>query len=181
MPCEIGRGSLTPGSEFDPIARVKHVLPALLPTLLAVVCTLTACKTTSDRRDLYSPNKAQGPYTAKLRGMTLAGQYNHQSTTYTYPVTATGPLAPAETGPIAPPPPPPPPGPSMPDTNVGAPAATPMPQVMPVMPAPATTTPAMPPTSAAPANASSAIPVATPAAAGGGDSSGGQNIPGLSQ
>jgi hypothetical protein len=162
---EIKGGSLTPGGEFVPIARVKYVLPALV----AVFCALTACKTTADRRDLYSPDKAQGPYTAKLRGMTLFGNYNHQSTTYSFPVAQSAGLPPEESEPIAPPPPPPPTS-AMPDTNAGAPAATPMPQVMPVMPAPA-----MPPTTAAPANPSSVIPVATPAAAGD------QNIPGLSQ
>ena len=73
---------MTLGSEFAPIPRVKYVLPILV----AVVCALTACKTTSDRFDLFAPNRPQGPYTERSRGMTLAGRYNHQSTTYTYPV-----------------------------------------------------------------------------------------------
>ncbi|MGA3170028.1 MAG: hypothetical protein ABSE62_03360 [Chthoniobacteraceae bacterium] len=132
---------------------MKHVLPALV----AVVCTLTACKTTSDRFDLYSPNKPHGPYTDRVRGMTLAYRYNHQSTTYTVPVTGSQP--PEEQpggGEIAPPPPPPPPEAT----------PTPVPEMAPLPASVApTTVPEMPPPAAA------ATPAATPAVA----------IPGLSQ
>jgi len=137
---------------------------------VAVVFALAACNTTSDRRDLYSPDKPQGPATAELRDWTLFGNNNHQSTTSTVAVASTAPVPPA--GPIAPPPPMPESG--TPDTSLGAPAATPMPGVPPIprriiRPV---ATPAPQPSS------SDAIPVATPADAGGG---GGGDIPGLSQ
>ncbi len=57
---------MTPGIEFVPITLVKYVLPALL----TVVCALAACKTTANRRDLFAPNKPQGPYTDRLHGGT---------------------------------------------------------------------------------------------------------------
>jgi len=164
---EEGYGTLTLGGEFAPIVCVKHVLP----TVLAVACTLTACSTTARRLDLYSPNKAQGPYTAELRQWTLAGRNNHQSLAYNVPVAEpTPPPTPgAEVDQNAPlPPPPPPPESTSPESDVGAPAATPVPQLA---PAPMPVTPQAPPAMSAPA--------ATPAS----DSDGGSNpvIPGLSQ
>jgi hypothetical protein len=161
---------------------VKYVLPLLL----AVVCALAACKTTADRRDLYSPNKPEGPATAKLRDWTLFGHDNHKSTTYTYAISTTS-AEPAASGPIAPPPPLPPADSTTPDTNAGAPEATPMPGAEPVMPrapkyTPQSVTPAPASTGA---STSGGIPMATPTDAGGGggssDSGGGSSIPGLSQ
>jgi hypothetical protein len=110
--CERGGASLTRGGEFVPIARVKYVLPALV----AVVCALAACETTADRRDLFAPNKPQGPYTDMLHGKPA-------------PVVAqNGPQPPQAAGlPLPPPPPPPPPPSTTPETDAGAPAATPMP------------------------------------------------------
>ena len=179
---------MTRGDEFVPIARVKYVLPALV----AVVCALTACKTTADRFDLFAPDKPQGPYLQKLRGMTLAGRYDHQSNTYTVPVGATAaPLPPSPGGeqaiPLVLPPA------VTPETNVGAPAPTPFPQGAPAMipvpitppagalpaapaPAPAAgaestipglTNPAVPPSASAPAPAAASSPAPV--------------IPGLSQ
>ena len=174
---------MTPGDEFAPITLVKHVLPALV----AVVFTLTACKTTADRFDLYAPDKPQGPYLERLRGMTLAGRYNHKSSTMTVPVSpsATVPGAPADSGPIAPPPPPPPGTPEMetPDTGVGAPAPTPFPEAAPAAPAsnvviPSTTVPGAPPTTSEPAIPGLSPPAApAPAEA----ASPAPAIPGLSQ
>jgi hypothetical protein len=174
---------LTLGDEFAPIAAVKPVLPALLPTLFAVVCAFTACQTTADHFDLFAPNKAQGPATEKLRGMTLAGRYNHQSTTYTVPVTSVAGAGP-ETGPIAPPPLPPPPG--LPETNVGAPAATPLPAAVPsssisgqgasATVVPGGTAPVTTPTTG---SEPTAIPGLAPAPAGG--ASPAPAIPGLTQ
>jgi hypothetical protein len=158
---------------------------------VAVVFALTACKTTADRYDLYAPDRPHGPATDKLRGMTLLGRYNHQSTTYTYPASETA---------LLPPPPPPPPegGPTpppagtetgvpvngTPEMNVGAPAATPMPGVAPVAPLPGTTTPTTPP----PAGADQqAIPglntpaTTTPGPAAAPANSPAPAIPGLSQ
>jgi hypothetical protein len=183
--CQAGRGhyefaaaTLTPGCEFDPIARVKYVLPLLV----AVVCALAACKTTSDRRDLFSPNKPQGPATAELRDWTLFGHNNHKSTTYSYPVAQAGAAAP-DSGPIAPPPPVPPADSAAPDNAIGAPEATPVPGTM-TPHVPKYTPQSVPPAASQPAGGADAIPVATPTDAGGGggsDSGGGSSIPGLSQ
>jgi hypothetical protein len=168
---------LTPGCEFDPIARVKYVLPLLV----AVVFALAACKTTSDRRDLYSPTKPSGPATAELRDWTLFGGNNHKSTTYTYAVSTSA--ASPEAGPIAPPPPAPP-DTSAPD--IGAPEATPVPgeAPMPVPRAPKYTPGPVTPAAPQSGGDSGGIPMATPADAGGGGSDsggGGGGIPGLSQ
>jgi hypothetical protein len=163
---------LTQRGEFVPIARVKYVLPALV----AVVCALAACETTADRRDLFAPNKPQGPYTDMLRGIASAT-----------PPAEAGAVPPGEPGSNTPPPPPPPPPPSeTPDiNNVGAPAATPMP-VTPMVPLPVTPTPAAP-APAAPAPAAPSLsapapvtPAGTPATSGGGASPA-PDIPGLSQ
>lgn len=150
--CETPGGSLTLGVDFAPIPLVKPVLPARLYTLIALVCALVACKTTSDRFDLYSPDKPQGPATQKLRGMTLAGRYDHQSNTFTYPVTGSvGGVPPEESGPIAPPPPLPPA-----ESGIGAPAPTPLPAAIPAaplpnaVPMPGATTPSIPATPGAP-------------------------------
>ena len=173
---EFAAGTLTWGSEFDPILRVKYVLPLLV----VAVCGLAACKTTSDRRDLYSPTKPSGPATAELRDWTLFGGNNHKSTTYTYAI-STPSVAPG--GPIAPPPPAPAADNGMPDINSGAPAATPVPGAeVPVVPhAPKYTSGATPPAPAG--GGAGGIPMATPTDAGGGGDSGGGSgaIPGLSQ
>jgi hypothetical protein len=154
----------------------------VLPLLVAAVCALAACETTADRRDLYAPNKPEGPYTDKLREMTLAWRLDHQSSTFTYAVAGNGSQPPDESGPIAPPPPPPPPS-ATPDTESGAPAATPMPEsALPGGNAPAAvpglSAPAATP-SAAGLPAPAPAPAATPAPAGGANSA--PVIPGLSQ
>jgi hypothetical protein len=93
---------LTEGSEFVPIAFVKYVLPAFL----AVVCALTACKTTSDRFDLYSPDKPQGPYTAKLMAM----NFPTRDVPEVPDTTGTSSQSSSDNTPPPPPPPPPRPG-----------------------------------------------------------------------
>ena len=45
----------------------------VLPALVAVAATLSACKTTANRFDLYAPDKPQGPATTKLHHL------NHES------------------------------------------------------------------------------------------------------
>ncbi|HEX4085727.1 MAG TPA: hypothetical protein VHY22_12495, partial [Chthoniobacteraceae bacterium] len=121
------------------------VLPRLLPVLAAAVCILAGCKTTADRFSLYQPDRPQGPAIDKLRGMTLAGRFNHQSATYTYPVSAAQPPQEPATETTPPPPPPPSTGPGVtaPESTLGAPAPTPMPNGA-VIP-PSTQTPAVPP------------------------------------
>ena len=112
--------------EFAPIAAVQtsRPPPPFSPpswAFLAAICALTACKTTSDRFDLYSPDRAHGPATERLREMTLAGRYDHKSSTHTY--VKRGPVVPEEGGPAgAVPPVPPVPG-AVPETNSGAPQA----------------------------------------------------------
>jgi hypothetical protein len=196
QPRESWGGTLTPGVEFVPIALVKHVLPALV----AVVFALSACKTTADRFDLFAPNKAQGPATERLRGMTLAGRYDHRSSISTYPMPSSAPQPAEEGGPIAPPPPPPP-G-TTPDNNVGAPGPTPMPEAVPAPPSLGTgtqpvtpgsnsTTPTQPPaipglsapvtTAPAATPGSSEVPPPPPPAAPAGATSPAPVIPGLSQ
>jgi hypothetical protein len=173
---------LTPRGEFAPIAKVKYPAP-LLPTLAALVFALTACRTTSNRFDLYQMDRPHGPGTTRLRGMTLGGRYDHGSsvTTYNMPASGAAPAA-AATGPVAPPPPPPPPE-NTPESSVGAPQPTPLPEAVPVVPPPAEpgsapgTVPVAPPP-AAPPGAITPPPAAPPA-----DSSASPNpvIPGLSQ
>ena len=153
---------MTLGGEFAPIAAVKHVLPSLV----AVICALTACKTTADRFDLYAPDRPQGPATQKLRETTLAGRFNHQSRTYEVPVT--GPSAPLPPGGAVPPPPPPPPT-GTPESGVGAPAPTPMPDTSNSAPAtviPPSTPPVTTPTTGSePFGAPAPQPAASPATA----------------
>jgi hypothetical protein len=161
---------LTPGDEFAPIGGVKHVLPALV----AVVFTLTACKTTADRFDLYQPSRAEGPATARLRDWTLFGRYNHQSTTYTVPVTeAAAPPPPSENAPL-----PPLPAPGATDQNTGLPSATPLPAAVPSITAPANTAPNPAPAITAPAATPPADNSQPPPDAG---SSPAPSRPGLSQ
>ncbi len=156
---ETAGATLTVGYEFAPIGPVKHVLPALvLPSLAAVVFALSACKTTADRFDLYQPDKAQGPATARLREETLWGRFNHQSTTSTYPVAAATPApTPAEGGSIILPP--------------ALPGATPLPAAVPAMTPAAAPAPSAPPaipglTAPAPTTpATSPAPAASPAPA----------------
>jgi hypothetical protein len=154
---------LTEGSEFVPIAFVKYVLPAFL----AVVCALTACKTTSDRFDLYSPDKPQGPYTAKLMAM----NFPTRDVPEVPDTTGTSSQSSSDNTPL-PPPPPPPASEEETAPPAGAPEPTPMPQAMPSVPAaPMTPAPAMPGPAAAP------MPAATPDTGGAST----PTIPGLSQ
>lgn len=57
---------------------------ALVPLALF---SLAACTTTANRREMWSPAKGHGPYTDKLRNMTLSGRSDHRSQTFTVPVT----------------------------------------------------------------------------------------------
>jgi hypothetical protein len=161
---------LTWEGEFVPIARVKYVLPAFV----AVVCALTACKTTADRRDLYSPNKPEGPYTARLESINFPFRNVYVPPTATYAVNQ----APADNGQTPLPPPPPPADGETGTPETGAPEPTPLPEAMPPMPAPAPA-PAAPitPPPAAPAPAAPAAPAATPDTG----SAPTPTIPGLSQ
>jgi len=148
------------------MACVKPVLPAVLPLFVVAACALTACETTADRRDLYSEDKPQGPYYTMLHSK--GGMIAQATPT---PAPEGGPIAPM----LPPPPPPPPADTGTPDTEIGAPAATPVPDA--ITPIPTTTAP---PTVTAPSTSSA--PAATPAAAAGaGGTSGGGLIPGLSQ
>jgi hypothetical protein len=51
--------------------RVKSTIP-LLALLAFVAFGFSACNTLADRRDLYSPVKANGPYTRSLHDGTWA-------------------------------------------------------------------------------------------------------------
>jgi hypothetical protein len=179
---------LTQAGEFGPMARVKYVLPALV----AVVCALAACETTADHRDLFAPDKPQGPYTDKLRALNYSRGSNRPASTAAFPLASAGAQPPQETGPIAPPPPPPPPPPSTTqEPEAGAPAATPMPETA----LPGTTAPASVPGLSVPAATPStgteplavppapAAPAATPApdTGAGAGASPAPAIPGLSQ
>jgi hypothetical protein len=44
---------------------VKFSLPLIL-AIIAITFTLNACTTLANRRDLYSPDRPQGPYTDML-------------------------------------------------------------------------------------------------------------------
>ena len=66
--------------------RVKNVFVPALGFCLSLNLFLTACTTTANRRDLWSPDKGNGPYTQQFRNMTLIGRSDHRSHTYTYTV-----------------------------------------------------------------------------------------------
>ena len=60
---------LTPWGDSVPMRRVKFALPLVLCLAFAT----TACNTIENRRSLYAPQKANGPYTRSLRD----GTWNH--------------------------------------------------------------------------------------------------------
>jgi hypothetical protein len=53
------------------MSRVKSTFP-LLALLALAAFGFSACNTLADRRDLYSPTKANGPYTRSLQDGTWA-------------------------------------------------------------------------------------------------------------
>jgi len=57
--------ALTSGRRSTIDRGVKTILPLAL--LFVVVAVLSSCTTLENRRDLYSPNKVNGPYTRMLK------------------------------------------------------------------------------------------------------------------
>lgn len=53
---------MTPPDLSAPISRVKSLLP-----LLFLALAFSSCTTLSNRRDVYSPIKPDGPYTKALK------------------------------------------------------------------------------------------------------------------
>ena len=51
---------------------MRLVKPSAIILLAATALTLTACNTLSTRRDLFSPNKPDGPWTQKLHESEIA-------------------------------------------------------------------------------------------------------------
>jgi hypothetical protein len=106
---------------------------------MGVVCALTACKTSSNRFDLYESPKPHGPYTDMLHGRTLTTAEVAELNNANQP--------PGEAPPMPTPP------------EQAMPTSAPLPQPVPMMPQPAPTAAAPGiPTSPMPAGAASPVP-----------------------